>query len=324
MTKLDYIQIAKDVFDIEAEEILNLKKNIDTNFTKAIELILSIKGKIIIIGVGKSGLIGAKISATLASTGTSSFFIHPTEAMHGDLGMIDKNDLVIGISYSGESEELIKLLPHIKRFNIPLISLSGNHNSTLAEYSDISLLTVIKKEACPLNTAPTSSTTVTLALGDAIAVALMRGRKFKKEDFASFHPAGTLGKKLFIKVKDLMKIDNLPIINEDTSLKDAIFKISDGRVGNVLIANKQNQLIAILSDGDLRRALIDDNFNLEEKAIKFANRNPKIIYNKNILATESMKIIEEYKIQILIICNSDKEIEGILHIHNLIEAGIKV
>jgi arabinose-5-phosphate isomerase len=315
--------IANEVFDIEIDEVIKSKKYIDENFVKAIELILSIKGKVIITGVGKSGLIGAKMSATFASTGTSSFFIHPTEAMHGDLGMIESGDLVIAISYSGESDELVKLIPHIKRFDIPLISISGNSESTLAKYSDISLLTIVEKEACPLNTAPTSSTTVTLVLGDAIAVALMKGRNFQKEDFASFHPAGSLGKKLFVKISDLIRVNNLPIINKDATIQDAIFEISNGRIGNVLISDEKGILLAVLSDGDLRRALMDKDFNLSQKAINFANKNPKILYNKNMLAVDAMRFIEEHKIQLLIICNENNCIEGVLHIHDLIEAGIK-
>jgi arabinose-5-phosphate isomerase len=323
LDKLDYIAIANEVFDIEVDEVIKSKKYIDENFAKAIELILSIKGKVIITGVGKSGLIGAKMSATFASTGTSSFFIHPTEAMHGDLGMIESGDLVIAISYSGESDELVKLIPHIKRFDIPLISISGNSESTLARYADISLLTVIEKEACPLNTAPTSSTTVTLVLGDAIAVSLMKGRNFQKEDFASFHPAGSLGKKLFVKISDLIRVNNLPIIDKDATIQDAIFEISNGRIGNVLISDEKGILLAVLSDGDLRRALMNKDFNLSQKAINFANKNPKILYNKNMLAVDAMRFIEEHKIQLLIICNENNCIEGVLHIHDLIEAGIK-
>jgi arabinose-5-phosphate isomerase len=323
VNSIDYIKIAKDVLELEAQEIQNSKQYIDESFSKAIELILSTKGKVIVTGVGKSGIIGSKMSATFASTGTSSFFIHPTEAMHGDLGMMGQDDLVIAISYSGESDELIKLIPHIKRFDIPLISLSGNIDSTLAKYSDIALLTIVQKEACPLNTAPTSSTTVTLVIADAMAVALMKGRDFQKEDFASFHPAGSLGKKLFVKIKDLMRKDNLPIIDENSSLKDAIFEISNGRIGNVLIKNNKNEIIAVLSDGDLRRALMKDKFDINQLAIDVANKNPKIIYDEDILASDAMQIIEKHKIQILIICNQNDNITGVLHIHDLIEAGIK-
>ena len=319
---MDYKLIAKNVLEIEAKALLDTINNLG-DLEKAIDIIYNLKGKLIVTGVGKSGLVGAKISATLASTGTSSFFIHPTEAMHGDLGMISKNDGVLAISYSGESEELSQILPHIKRFNIPLISMSRDENSTLAKYSDCFLSIAVEKEACPLNTAPTTSTTLTMALGDVLAVCLMKKRDFQKTDFASFHPGGSLGKQLFIKAKDLMRKDNLPIINENTTLKDAIVIISEGRIGNVLIVDKNEKLLAILSDGDLRRALIAPDFSMEEKAIKYATINPKTCDNENILASEALAIIENYKIQLLILVNKKNNIKGLLHIHDLIEAGIK-
>jgi len=225
--------IAKEVLETEAKTLLDAVNLIDDSFDKAVEMIYSTNGKCIITGVGKSGLIGAKIAATLASTGTPSFFIHPTEALHGDLGMIGSADLVLAISYSGESEELIKILPHIKRFDIPLIAMAGKDDSTLAKYGDVFLSIQVEKEACPLGAAPTSSTTLTLALGDALAVALMKKRNFKAEDFASFHPGGTLGKRLFVKIEDLMRRENLPKIKPDTPLKEAVVVMSEGRLGNV-------------------------------------------------------------------------------------------
>jgi arabinose-5-phosphate isomerase len=320
---MNYIEIAKDVLELEAQEIIRAKNLIDDNMTKAVEMILSTRGKVIITGVGKSGLIGAKISATLASTGTSSFFIHPTEAMHGDLGMIGKDDIVIAISYSGESEELINILPHLKRFNIPTIGMAKSQNSSLGTMSDIFLNIDVSKEACPIESAPTSSTTLTLAMGDALAVCLMRARDFKKEDFASFHPGGSLGKKLFVKIKDVMRSENLPIIDENTPLKDAIVKISEGKLGNVLLTDTQDRLVGILSDGDLRRALSENSFSLDTKAIEYATKNPKSITDANILASDALKIIEEYKIQILIITDEQNRVDGILHIHDLVERGIK-
>jgi arabinose-5-phosphate isomerase len=320
---MNYIEIAKDVLELEAQEIIRAKNLIDDNMTKAVEMILSTRGKVIITGVGKSGLIGAKISATLASTGTSSFFIHPTEAMHGDLGMIGKDDIVIAISYSGESEELINILPHLKRFNIPTIGMAKSKNSSLGTMSDIFLNIDVSKEACPIESAPTSSTTLTLAMGDALAVCLMRARDFKKEDFASFHPGGSLGKKLFVKIKDVMRSENLPIIDENTPLKDAIVKISEGKLGNVLLTDTQDRLVGILSDGDLRRALSENSFSLDTKAIEYATKNPKSITDANILASDALKIIEEYKIQILIITDEQNRVDGILHIHDLVERGIK-
>ncbi len=315
---MDFKKIAREVLDIEANELLNASLD---GVEKAVEIIFNTKGKLIITGVGKSGLIGSKMAATFASTGTSSFFLHPTEALHGDLGMIDKNDTVLAISNSGESEELIKILPHIKRFDIPLISMSGNKNSSLASYSEVNIDIKVSKEACPLNSAPTSSTTLTLAIGDALAVCLMKKRDFKKEDFASFHPGGALGKKLFVKVEDLMKKENLPIANKDIKLKDAILKMSEGKLGSVIFI-ENNKPIALLSDGDLRRAVLKDDFDLEQKAIKYASLNPKTIKNQNMLASDAIKILEENKIQLLIVVDNEKLV-GILHIHDLIEAGIK-
>jgi len=320
---MNYLQIAKDVLQIEANEILNSINNLDDNFNKAVELIYKTKGKLIITGVGKSGLIGAKIAATMSSTGTSSFFLHPTEAMHGDLGMIDKNDIILAISYSGESEELIQILPHIKRFDIPLIAMTSDKNSTLAKNADIFLNIKVNKEACPLNAAPTSSTTLTLALGDALAIALMKKRNFKKEDFASFHPGGSLGKKLFIKAKDLLKTDNLPIIYKDTLLKEAIIIMSEGRLGSGIIVDKEDKVIGVISDGDLRRYLLKGDVNLDIKAMNIATKNPKYITDENILAVDALKIIEDNKIQILLVVDNDKKLKGILHIHQLVEAGIK-
>jgi len=287
------------------------------------EIIYNTKGKCIITGVGKSGLIGAKIAATLASTGTPSFFIHPTEALHGDLGMIGPQDSVLAISYSGESEELIKILPHIKRFDIPLIAMAGCNNSTLAKYGDVFLSIYVEKEACPLGAAPTSSTTLTLALGDAIAVALMKKRNFKAEDFASFHPGGSLGKRLFVKIEDLMRKENLPKIKPDTPLKEAVVVMSEGRLGNVLIVDDNDTLIGVLSDGDVRRALMQTDFSIDTEAIKYSNLSPKTCQNERMLAAEALEMIENYKIQMLPIIDDKGHVKGVLHLHDLVEAGIK-
>jgi len=259
------------------------------------------------------------MAATFASTGTSSFFLHPTEALHGDLGMIGKDDSVLAISYSGESEELAKILPHIKRFNISLIGMSRDKNSTLGRYSDAFIPTIIEKEACPLGIAPTTSTTLTLALGDALAVCMMKKRNFTKEDFASFHPGGSLGKQLFVKVKDLM-IRNFPIATKNISLKEAIVKMTKGKIGHLLFV-ENDKVLALLSDGDLRRAMMRDDFDLDKEAIKFATQNPKTIDNE-MLASDVLALMEQNKIQLLPITKNSK-IVGVIHIHNLIEAGIK-
>ena len=320
---MDFKQIVKDLLLIEAKELEKAANNVAFDIDKAIDLIMTSKGKLIITGVGKSGLVGAKIAATLASTGTSSFFLHPTEAMHGDLGMIGENDIVLGISYSGESDELVQILPHLKRFNIPLIAMARNPESTLAKYADVFINIKVDKEGCPLDVAPMSSTTLTMAMGDALAVCLMRKRDFKKEDFASFHPGGSLGKQLFVKVDDLLRKENLPVVSRETKLKDAILVMSEGRLGSVIITDKDDKVIALLSDGDLRRALMNDNFSMDCKVEDIATMNPKRLKNKELLASDALQVIEDYKIQLLIVTDENDKLIGVLHIHDLIEAGIK-
>ncbi|MFW2353272.1 KpsF/GutQ family sugar-phosphate isomerase [Aliarcobacter butzleri] len=320
---MNFKEIVRDVLLTEAKELEKTANKISFDIEKAIDLIVNSKGKLIVTGVGKSGLVGAKIAATLASTGTSSFFLHPTEAMHGDLGMIGKDDIVLGISYSGESEELIQILPHLKRLNIPLIAMAKSENSTLAKYADVFINIAVDKEACPLDTAPTSSTTLTMAMGDALAVCLMKKRDFKKEDFASFHPGGSLGKKLFVKVDDLLKKDNLPTVSRETKLKDAIIVMSKGRLGNVIIVDENRTVFGVLSDGDLRRALMNENFSINCNVEDIATLNPKTLKNKDLLASDALQIIENYKIQLLIVTDENNKLIGLLHIHDLIEAGIK-
>ncbi len=314
------IESAKRTLRIEAQALLDAQ--VDEQFEKAVELVLQTQGKLIVVGVGKSGLVGAKIAATLASTGTSSFFLHPTEAMHGDLGMIDSRDTVLAISYSGESEELVNILPHLKRFDIPLIAMAKDANSTLANYSDVFLNIAVEKEACPLGAAPTSSTTLTMAMGDALAVALMEKRGFEHKDFASFHPGGSLGKRLFVKIKDLMRTKDLPIIDTHTTLKEAIAVMGEGKLGNVLIA-QEGKLKAVLSDGDLRRALGRDGFSLQSPAIEYATPDPKVCDEQDMLASEALELIEDYKIQLLVVTDKQNRIIGALHLHDLVEAGIK-
>lgn len=319
---MNYKKIAQETLEIEAQTLLDAAKNIDDIFNKAVEVILHCKGKLVITGVGKSGLIGAKMAATFASTGTPSFFLHPTEALHGDLGMIGKDDVVIAISYSGESEELGAILPHVKRFEVPLIGMTKNVNSTLGRYSDMVIKVEVKKEACPLDIAPTSSTTLTLALGDALAVCLMKARDFKKTDFASFHPGGALGKQLFVKVSNLMQTKNIPVVGQDTKVKDAIIKISEGRLGTVLVTDSDDKLVALVSDGDIRRALLQEDFSLEENVLKYATMNPMTLDDADMLASDALVLIEKKKIQLLVITDKNKHIQGVLHIHTLIEKGI--
>lgn len=319
---MNYKKIAQETLNVEAQTLLEASKNIDDVFDKAVDIILSCTGKLVVTGVGKSGLIGAKMAATFASTGTPSFFLHPTEALHGDLGMISSNDVVIAISYSGESEELSSILPHIKRFGTPLIGMTRNRWSSLGEHSDLVIDVIVEKEACPLDIAPTSSTTLTLALGDALAICLMKARDFKKSDFASFHPGGALGKQLFVKVSNLMQTQNLPVVDSTTKVKDAILKISEGRLGTVLVTDDDNKLVALVSDGDIRRALLQEDFSLEENVLKYATLNPMTCENEDLLASDALVLIEEKKIQLLVITDKNKKIKGVLHIHTLIEKGI--
>ncbi len=319
----DYIEIVKETLQIEADALLNALSRTSEEINEAVECILQCRGKLIITGVGKSGLIGAKMAATFASTGTPSFFLHPTEALHGDLGMIGTDDVVLAISYSGESGELSAILPHIKRFDIPLIGMTRNSKSTLGKFSDIVLSIEIAKEACPLGIAPTSSTTLTLALGDALAICMMHARDFRKEDFASFHPGGSLGRQLFVKVSDLMRKDDLPFIGKDTLVKDAILAISEGRLGTALLVDKDKTLLGLVSDGDIRRALMQEGFSLEEKISKYATMNPMTIKDENMLASDALVLIENKKIQLMVVTDENDQVKGVLHIHKLIEEGIK-
>ena len=317
----DTIKIAANVLKTEANELARNAEILDGEFEKAVEILYQTKGKVVVTGVGKSGHVGAKIAATLASTGTPSFFMHPTEAMHGDLGMIGKDDTLLAISFSGESEELTKILPHVQRFGVPIVAMAKDKFSTLGKFSDAFVKLDVGKEACPLDAAPTSSTTLTLALGDALAVCLMEKRGFKKEDFANFHPGGSLGKRLFLKVKDVMRSENLPIVRWNASLKQAIDTMTHGKLGTVLIVDKDGVLDAILSDGDLRRALMREDFDLNDAAIKYATLKPKELNNKEMLAIDALALIERYKIQLLAVVENGVPV-GVLHIHDLANLGL--
>ena len=317
----DTIKIAANVLKTEANELTRNAEILDGEFEKAVEVLYKTKGKVVVTGVGKSGHVGAKIAATLASTGTPSFFMHPTEAMHGDLGMIGKDDTLLAISFSGESEELTKILPHVQRFGVPIVAMARDKFSTLGKFSNAFVKLDVSKEACPLDAAPTSSTTLTLALGDALAVCLMEKRGFKKEDFANFHPGGSLGKRLFLKVKDVMRSENLPIVRWSASLKQAIDTMTHGKLGTVLIVDKDGVLDAILSDGDLRRALMREDFDLNDAAIKYATLKPKELNDKEMLAIDALALIEHYKIQLLAVVENGVPV-GVLHIHDLANLGL--
>lgn len=307
------LKIAKEVFEIEAEAIRNLSENLDHNFSKAIELILDIKGRCIISGMGKSGHIGAKIAATLASTGTPSFFIHPGEALHGDLGMITSEDVLIAISNSGETEELLKIIPAVKRRQIPLIAMSGNIKSTLAKQAEIFLNIAIKKEACPLQLAPMSSTTATLVMGDAIAAALMKARKFQPDDFALFHPGGSLGRKLLTKVKDLMVSKKLPIVNPETEFNELVNVMTSGKLG-LCIVLENDKLVGIITDGDLRRALkANAKPRFDFKAKEIMSHNPKII-DQEAMATKAEQLMLKHKIKEIVVGKNGRVV-GIIQLY---------
>jgi len=313
---MDIEQIAKDVFRIESKEIANLSTLLTDDFEKAINAVFNTVGKFIISGMGKSGLIGKKIAATLASTGTPSFFLHPGEAYHGDLGMIEKDDIVLLISNSGETDEVLKLIPFLKVQGNTTISMSGNPSSTLAQNTNYHLNVAVEHEACPLQLAPTSSTTATLVMGDAIAVALMKLRDFKDENFAKFHPGGSLGRRLLTKIENVMKKDNLPTISEDTDVKEIIHKITDGKCGLVVIL-KNNTIEGIITDGDIRRLMEEQEenfFNL--KAKDMMSHNPKQVHKEEKLVTAS-EIMSDNKINSLLVIDDNKKFVGIVQMYDL-------
>lgn len=301
----EILNLAKNVFDIESESILNLKNQLSEDFEKAIQAILTSKGRLVVTGMGKSGHIGVKISATLASTGTPSFFMHPAEAIHGDLGMLTSDDILLAISNSGESEEVVRIIPIVKQRGIILIGMAGNIDSTLAKNSDYFLNISIEREACPLELAPTSSTTATLAMGDALAVVLMKERDFKPEDFAMFHPGGSLGRKLLTKVKDIMHSSNLPIVKKDSSFQEIIEVITLGRLGLAVVV-EEKQVIGIITDGDLRRALNhSDKPRFGLVAEEIMTKNPKIISSSE-MAIEAEKYMLENTINELIVLDNNQ------------------
>ena len=313
---MDIKKLAQEVFEIESKEIANLSKRLTDDFEKAINAILQSSGKLIVSGMGKSGIIGKKIAATLASTGTPSFFLHPGEAYHGDLGMIEENDIVLLISNSGETDEVLKLIPFLKHQKNCTISMSGNDDSTLAKNTNYHLNIAVDKEACPLFLAPTSSTTATLVMGDALAVTLMKLRDFKEENFAKFHPGGSLGRRLLTTVGDVMKKKNLPIISSQATIKEVIQRISEGMLGLVVIIDN-NKIIGIITDGDIRRAMESrekDFFNL--KAEDLMSNQPKLISESDKLISAS-NIMSQHKINSLLVVNKSNDLVGVVQVYDL-------
>ncbi|MBP3038576.1 KpsF/GutQ family sugar-phosphate isomerase [Bacillaceae bacterium Marseille-Q3522] len=320
--KLDYTDTLTTVLEKEAQAILDLRNLLDHSVEEAIELILACKGRVGVTGIGKSGIIGRKIKATLASTGTPSFFLHPSEGLHGDLGMVTADEVIIAISNSGESEEVLSLLPSIHTIGAKIIAITKNPFSTLALKSDIVLCIGDFEEACPLGLAPTTSTTVTLALGDAIAVALLEARKFRPEDFALFHPSGSLGRKLLLKVDDVVaNTKKNPIVHVGDKVKDALFVMTDQGLGAASIVDNSKQLAGVLTDGDIRRALSLSMEVMHEQVENLIN-TPSIVVTEGTLAAEALQLMEQKKITILPVVNENFEPTGMLHLHDLMNLGL--
>jgi arabinose-5-phosphate isomerase len=321
--KMDSLSIAKRVLKTEADAVHALIGKLDGSFEKAIDIIYNAKGRVVVTGMGKSGLIGKKIAATLASTGTPAFFLHPAEASHGDLGMVTSRDVIIAISNSGETDEITDLIPFLKRFSVAVISMTGKPDSTLAKASDVSLDIAVEEEACPLGITPTASTTATLAMGDAIAVALLVKRGFNQEDFASFHPSGSLGKKLFVRVKDLMQTGGaLPVIGRSTPVMDAVMEISSKRLGIAIVADADGKLLGVVTDGDVRRGIQKwgkDFFDM--KAEEVMTRSPKSISCEE-LAAKALSVMQTHSITSLVVPDDEGNIVGIIHLHDILKEGI--
>lgn len=318
------IEEAKKVLDTEARAIEFLKQKIGDSFVRAVELLNSCSGKVIVIGIGKSGIVAQKIASTFSCTGTPAFFLHPAEGIHGDIGMMSKNDVALTISNSGETREIIQILPLIKRWGIPLIVMTGNVRSVLAQSGEVVLDTGVPEEACPLGLVPTSSTTATLALGDALALALLVKRGFKEDDFALLHPGGALGRKLLLRVEDLMHTGNeIPLIGDDTPMKEGLLEMTSKRMGVTGVCNKQGMVVGIITDGDLRRALAKGDDMLSKKAGTIMTAHPKTI-SRDDLAAAALRRMEEFSITSLFILDDEvsRKPIGIIHMHDLLRAGV--
>ena len=311
---MSYQKIAKEVFEVEAAAVTNLTQQLTKDFDAAVELILASSGRVVVSGIGKSGHIGVKVAATLSSTGTPSIFLHPAEAVHGDLGILKSEDIFLPISNSGETEEILRLIPFIKSSSISIIALGGNPGSTLGQHADYFINVGVEKEACPLELAPTASTTATLAMGDALAIVLMKARNFNMEHFVKFHPAGNLGKKLLTRVKDIMRTNDLPFLPLKSSFQDLILKLSEGKLGLVIIGTK-DKVKGVITDGDLRRSLQRNAFHeiiLED----IMTRTPKVVQETMKLVTAE-KIMMAEKITTLLVENESKKIVGVLQLYDV-------
>ncbi|WIO73760.1 KpsF/GutQ family sugar-phosphate isomerase [Porticoccaceae bacterium LTM1] len=316
------IHTGRRTIQIEAEAVQQLEGRIDKAFVRACELMMAVEGRVVVTGMGKSGHIGRKIAATLASTGTPAFFVHPGEASHGDLGMITEKDVVLAMSNSGSTGEVVTLLPLIKRLGVPLISMTGNPNSPLAEAAEAHLDISVANEACPLGLAPTSSTTVTLVMGDALAVALLEARGFTAEDFAFSHPGGALGRKLLLKVTDIMhKGDEVPRVTSDCSVRKALIEMTGKGFGMTTVVDNNQQLLGVFTDGDLRRA-VDQNVDINSAQVGDVMTRKCKTVSQEMLAAEALRIMEDNKITALVVENEQQQPCGVLHMHDILRAGV--
>lgn len=322
LTNEQLLALATEVVEIEARAVDNLKTRLDADFIAACDLCMHIEGRVVVTGMGKSGHVSNKIAATLASTGTPAFFMHPAEASHGDVGMITQHDLLLAISYSGETAEVITILPIVKRMGAKLLSLTGNPRSTLAKNADVHLDISVAEEACPLNLAPTASTTATLAMGDALAVALLKKRGFTADDFARSHPSGNLGKRLLLRVSDVMRTgDRVPAVTADVTLRDALFEMTDKGLGMTAIVDAENTILGIYTDGDLRRTL-DDGADVRTTLIRDVMHTNCKTTQDDVLAAEALHMLEENKITSLLVSDDHGRLIGALNIHDLFREGL--
>ncbi len=316
------VQQGKRVLEIEARAIAALVDRLDERFAKAVDLLHGCAGKVVVSGMGKSGLIGQKIAATMASTGTPAFFVHPADGIHGDLGMLARQDALLAISNSGETEEVLKLLPFMERFSIPVIALTGKVHSTLAKNSDVVLDVSVSEEACPLGLAPTSSTTAALAMGDALAIALLQKRGFKEDDFALFHPGGALGHMVLLKVQDLMHQGNaIPCVSAQASALDAVREMTSKKLGMTTVVNAKGQLAGVITDGDLRRFLEKGNSLAKARAKDLGNKSPRTI-QADALAAKALQTMEQFSITSIVVVDERNRLTGVIHLHDLLKNGV--
>jgi arabinose-5-phosphate isomerase len=322
LTDEELLVLAREVLGIESRAVDQLRSRLDGEFATACRLCIETPGRVVVTGMGKSGHISGKIAATLASTGTPAFFMHPAEASHGDLGMITNQDLLLAVSYSGETEEIVTILPLVKRMGASLVSITGNRDSTLAKAADAHLYVAVTEEACPLNLAPTASTTATLAMGDALAVALLKHRGFTAEDFARSHPSGSLGKRLLLRVADVMRCDaQIPAVRPDVRLRDGLMEMTQKGLGMTAIVDEHERILGIFTDGDLRRAL-DDGADVHTTKMSEVMHTECKTTTADVLAAEAVHVLDENKITSLLVVDEDKRLIGALNIHDLFRAGI--